>query len=757
MKKYVIISLITLTLSAPAFADTNTDKQIMSDMQQLQDSLFMAPAVPMPEVNYEIKEVEDTKGMERWTGTKRGTPLFKRMRIKIQNYYLTKYHEDELRQQEEEAEELRRLQEEDEDELTLEELTDRNLKKIYDNEKEVTAKTEKKKFSFFRKNKKDDANVEASDKKEEASDQKIELSGAVQQQVAPKDVQLDCDIVQYYDERSEIEATGHPVLYFPPQDVTLKADKIVYNSASNIIKAYDNVEIIKNGESIFGDFIQINMNEETSLMTNITADRMRMRIHAKNATSGDNQIVLEDGNMVAAEPYVMRFKTRILGTNLSAMVIDDEDRSKLDKTGNAKVNLDAEEIEVNGDKYHNVITLKNAQLSYNDRDLLHMKDLKIYSDKDNNYFEGNYPEFGTRSRLGAFLGPGFVIKTPFASTIKLIPFVNYKSGFGVGGAVKYRSSTNQTEAMYGSADDIFVMRGKQQLDDKLYLQYGVNSYVDDWWLGNRMAKYSAELVYNDGKRIKNFFGPKRDLTFKNRFGAGYMQDNDVARYDSKGMTPDNMGTTRFKYMSEVSQTIFSYRNEEELKIADLSVVLQGSAALYGNGDTQFIGRIGPRLHTQYKYWMQDLGYFASAYQDGSPMPLFDSYRYGHSNISIREALRVNKYLMIAYATSINLLNDAPNGKRWQENAFIVAIGPDDFKINLGYDFIRQNTYFGVNIAIDTKNAHVNYDKMVIKNPDRLASKEKEPKVVSFETQEPAKVKRTYAEVIELEDPDREQI
>lgn len=48
--------------------------------------------------------------------------------------------------------------------------------------------------------------------------------------------------------------------------------------------------------------------------------------------------------------------------------------------------------------------------------------------------------------------------------------------------------------------------------------------------------------------------------------------------------------------------------------------------------------------------------------------------------------------------------------------------------------------------------------MVIKNPDRLASNEKEVKEVSFEEQKPVeKVKRTYAEVIELEDPNREEL
>lgn len=758
-------------LGMPAFAEATPEEnqQIINDMERLQDNLFMAPVVPIPEVDYSIKTIEDTVGMERYTVTKNGTPMFKKLRIKIQNYYRIKAHEEDLEQQKREAEEFKRLQaEENEDDLTIEELTDRNLKKINNENNGTEIETEKKEkniFSFFKKNKKQNSNTEKetvnktnSESQEDSNNSKIELSGTVTQQSAPNDVQLDCDIVQYYEARNEVEAIGNPVLYFPPQDITLKADKIVYNSISNIIKAYGNVQILKGNEPIYGDFIQINLNEETSFIENMTAEKMMMRIHARNAQSADNKIILEEGNMHAAKPFVARFKTRILGTDLTRMVINEEDRSVLDQSGQAKVTLNAKEIDVDADKEHNVVTVKDADLSYNDRHLLHFRNAKIYTNKHNDYFEANYPEIGSRSNLGMFLGPGFVFKTPFASTVKLIPFLNYKNDIGVGGAIKYKSSTNQTEFMYGSAEDIFVLRGKQQLDDNLYLQYGANSYLDDWFMGNRMAKYAAELVYNKGRRVKNFLGPKMDLTFKNRFSAGIMEDNDRAQYDSKNMTSTGVTTPRFKYMSELNQTLYTLGNKEELKYADVGLVLQGSAALYGTGETQFVGRIGPRIHTQYKYWMQDIGYFASAYQDDSPMPMFDAYRYGHSNLYLREALRINKYFTIAYATSINLSDDAPNKKQWQENAFIFALGPDDFKINLGYDFIRQNTYFGISVALDTKNTNINFDKMVIKNPDKLASNEKEIKEISFEEKDSKeKVKRTYAEVIEIEDPSREEL
>lgn len=778
MKKFLIISLIALTAASPAFADGDKEyKQNIQELQNLQDQMFIPAVVPLPEVNYTTKDSKKTKSgdedVTRMVGrsmgaSSQGMPLFKQIRIKITNYYKIKAHEDEIKQQLEEAEQNSKLQADEGDDIeSLEELTDRNLKKISNVKSSGEVEKPKKKFGFWNK-KKNDKTAEPEVKPEEVksegeniekSSEQLELSGGVKQVVAEKDVQLDCDVMNYYEDRSEIEAIGHPVLYFPPQGVTLKADKLVYNTVTNVIKAYDNVEVIKDGSSIYGDFIQISMNEETSLITNMKADKMNMVIRAKQANAGDNLIVLDDGKMYAEKSFVLRFKSRIIGSDFSRMAILDEDRSYLDPSGNAKIKVVAKDIIVDAKKNHDLITVKDADVRYNDIDLFHIKSLTAHTNKKHEYFEANYPEFGSRSRIGMFIGPGFVFDVPNGATIKAIPFLNHKDKIGVGGALKYRSGTNFTEFMYGSSEDVFVLRGAQQLDDKFFVQYGMNSYMDNWWLGSRMAKYMGEFVFRDGVRKRNFLGEGMDLTFKQRLGAGYIHDSDVNRFDEKNLRSSEMGTTRLQYMSEIDQTLYRYSNDKERFYLDAGVSMQGAAAVYGTGDTQFIGRIGPRLHTQYKYWMQDIGYYMSAYQDNTPVPRFDTYRYGHSNVYIREALRLCKYASVSWAGSFNLSDDAPNGKMVQENIFMVALGPDDFKVSLGYDFFRQTTYFTINVALDMKGTTVDYDKMVIKNPDRLAQDDKKDiKEVSFEEKGPsAKVNKTYAEVIEIEDPDRETL
>ena len=89
------------------------------------------------------------------------------------------------------------------------------------------------------------------------------------------------------------------------------------------------------------------------------------------------------------------------------------------------------------------------------------------------------------------------------------------------------------------------------------------------------------------------------------------------------------------------------------------------------------------------------------------------YRYGHANVQIREALRVCKYLTVAWSGTLTMTGDSPNGKMFQENSFILAFGPDDFKLNIGYDWVRQQTYFAFVVAMDTKGSSVEFEKMEI--------------------------------------------
>ena len=698
MKKHLLITALILAITTNCVQARDL-VETPQDLEKLETQFFEEPASPIPTVN--VIEGSTAKPIKTM-------PLFKKTRIKVTNY--------------------------------LREREYNKAQKLLEKEKQLQ-------------------NPQEEVKKTENA---IGLQGGVTQQVTSNNVQLDADNIDYNDKTMDLVATGSPVLTFPAQKVSIKADKIIYNTASNTLTVPDKVEIIKDGHSIFGENLNVNLNEENALLDNIETKASFMTVTARKSEMDEDLITLYNGQMVSKDSYIMSFHTKMVGGDRFArMFVDEEDRTYIrDEVGETPVTIKAKEIIVDAKKNTDTITLKKAQIHFGDFKLFTLPKIKMHTNKQQEYFEGNYPEFGSRGRFGMFLGPGYTIDTPLqnGSTVKLMPIINKKSDWGIGGFLKYRSATNFTDFGYGSGSDMFFLRGKQYLDDKLYMQYGMNSYMDEWFLGRRMAKYDAELIYEDRGIIPSTIGEKLDLRFRHRLGFGYMHNSDFNRY-GETLDPSNIGTTRTRYMAEAAQTLYEYKDIENKKSVSLAFVLQGSAALYGTGDTQFIGRVGPRLHTQYKYWMQDIGYYASAFEDNTPLKVYDTYRYGQGSIYIREALRLHKYLSIAWSGNINVTGDSPNGKAFQECTFLVSIGPDDLKFNIGYDWVREHTYFAIAVAMDTKGSGIQYDKMVIKHPDKLAKRNDEPVELKVfgETQTSTPKKMMYAEVIDIEDPNREEL
>lgn len=776
MKKLALISFIILILvGSQVSAEVIRDSKFYSqdNLEEMEHEFFdngiitSTPDDDESDAEYD-KYYQSYTGGNGGAGTSRAMPLFKKFRIKLQNRYRIKEHEEQLKLQEQQEKELKALNKQVEDAVMsdedVDELINRSLRTTYydENGNEIKISTLQRFKNFFKRNKakiseKKSAEKEKTEtiKSDDDSDKDKLLAGGVREVVAEKDMVLDCDRLNYDDESSELEAIGNPVMSFPPQGVTIKAKRITYNTESNIIKAYDDVEIMKNGDVITGDYIMINLNDESSIVNNMSTVKTNLLVNAKDVVASEDAIELKEGFMEGEQHYIIELKSLMAGTMLENHEIPEEDRSSFSKDG-LEIKVKAKDVFVTAKKKHNVYTVKNADIYYKDNYLTHLGSLSIHTNKDNQYFEANYPEFGNQPRIGMYIGPGFVFDVPNGAIIKAIPFLNYKDKWGIGGALKYRSGTNYTEVFYGTSLGNFVARGRQSLDDRLYIQYGVNSYLDEWFLGSSLAKYKVEAVYNDSTTVTNTLGAGRNATFRQRVAAGYLQDTNFSR-SGENVGGGSLGTTRLKYMAELAQVLYSYRNKQKNANFSLSWIMQGSAAVYGTGDTQFIGRMGPFVHSQYKRWSQDIGYLLSSYDDHTPVPKADIYRLGRSSVFFRESLRLNKYFTLSWLGSAALSNDAPNDKLFQENGFYLSVGPDDLKVILGYDFIRERTYLMFSTALDMKGSRVDYKRMVIKNPERLSKSDEEKVVpVSFE-KAPAKVVRTNAQVIEIEDPDREQL
>lgn len=541
---------------------------------------------------------------------------------------------------------------------------------------------------------------------------------------AKEDIILDCDSVDYDTPNYLIKATGNVSVKFVNQNTTVKSDVLTFDRINNTIKAEGNVRILKGGRTVTGDYIFVDLNEENALIENPMTASQSVEIRSKKGYVYGDKIIQEEGRMEIVDDYPVEFRSGRRGPKMTRMLTPQKDTFTEDlENGLIKMRADTIKIKQKGDL--EVISIKKANISKGGHTILKVPSIKIYTNKNHDYAETNLWEIGYYRGLGLYTGPGKVFELPKGSVLKAIPFLNYNKGFGVGGMGRFQSGTNETTVAYGSAAKRFFVSGRQELDDHLFMHYSMNSYMDEWFLGRRRPKYGAALVYQNTYSANNFLIPNQSSAFSHRIEAGYFHDLDFDSNFERVKRGGTMGTTRFRYMAQARQSLFDYKNPEKLTAFSVNVFSQLSAALYGTGDTQVVGKIGPRLSMQYKRWMQDIGYYFIAYDDNTPMRRYDAYRYGTQYLYLREYFRICKWLTLSWFANINTTNDAMNRRRIQENTFYVSIGPEDIKLHLGYDFERQLFRAAVEVMMDAKGTSVEYNKFEIQQ-DKKAQKENRP-------------------------------
>ncbi len=600
----------------------------------------------------------------------------------------------------------------------------------------------------------DEQSVEDNKKAKHFFKNKADKNKAKASEENTENIILDCDNMDYDTENYCLYATGNVNVKFVKQETTVKADKITYDRMNNTIKAEGNVVIIKNGQNIYGDYIFVDMNEENALIENpITSDAV-IEIKAKKGYVYGDKIVQEEGSIDVEHSFPIKFRPSGGGPQILSKMIVPKEQTLANDMEQGLIKVKAKELTIKQKGDLEVIAIKHADVKKGKYTLLKIPAIKIYTNKNHDYAETNFWELGSYRDLGTYIGPGFVFELPKGSVLKAIPILNYDHRIGVGAIGRFSSGTNQTQAAYGTADSRILVRGIQKLDDHLFLEYAMNDYMDDWFLGRRRPKYGVTLRYENDYSSNGFLLKDRLSIYKHKLDFGYYQDMDRDKHYRK-LHSSNIGTTRLRYMGQATQNLYKYRNIEKQTAFDFNIVGAIAASVYGTGDTQVIGRIGPNIHTQYRRWMQDIGYYQSVYSDNTPLPVYDAYRYGKGNFYLREYFRINKYLTLSWFSSMNFTNDSPSNDIFQENAFWISIGPDDVKFNIGYDVIRQNTFFTVEMMTDAKGTHIDYDKLVIKRDKKPSEEAKESgttKKSNFKNSEKAPVlQHAVVEEIKVEE------
>ncbi len=522
---------------------------------------------------------------------------------------------------------------------------------------------------------------------------------------------LDCDKMEYNNDENTVVATGNVVIVTYPDKIKLKADKAIFNHNENYVKLFDNIKLYKDGGIITGDYMIIDLNKENILMNEPIGNFDTFKITSREGYAYANKVEAVNGDIELAEKLEMRVESHGFGSFYDRTVIDDEDATfEMRKKRSEPYRIKTREIVIKGGKSHDEITMKDAEIFYKKLKLASAPEISLYTDKEQSYAEVNMPEIGSLNGFGTYVGPGFVFKAPGNSTIKVVPAFVYKDKAGVGAIVRHRSKRNTLEAGWGTSSSDLVFRGKYRINDDLQIEYARHGYMNEWLNGYRRAGYLLQLAHQ-----KKWYNKDLDATYMQRVNGGYAADY------SEDNQEHQLGTMRLGWQGQLFKRVINIENKEQDMFLRGYIGAIGSATLYGTGDFIAFAKFHPHIESRVKGWGSRIYAGLGGVHGRSPF-VFDDYRYGKVSFSIDENFRLCRYLTIGYRGTLSPLRDNYEKDLLTENMFYAMVGPEDFKLAVSYDSVRDRTTLDVVFLLGSDSAKIQYDKVVVENPSQVTQK-----------------------------------
>ncbi len=583
-------------------------------------------------------------------------------------------------------------------------------------EDSVGYKIEQKARNFFNKRKKKNSAVEDEIPNEDIKNpNKTDVTTAVETVSDKNKFQINADKITYDDTEGNVYAKGNVEIIAKSQGVTLKADEAVLDKASQTIKLHKNVKIIKDGVEMKGEFMLVDLNEQNILMDDPVIEAYSFTVRAQEGYLIANDIQMINGNLKSNKktqyPLVSAGFAKIEPRGALGLYEDlKNDMSALNPPKKQVYTINSKEIVITSYKDHDSILLKGSNVLYNNHKIIHNSDIEIISDKQNQVIETNMPEAGTMRNFGTYFGYGLVYKLPKGQTLKLMPAIIYQDGMGVGVIGRHQSKNGTVEGGWGTSSSNLVVRGKYRLSDSLSLKYTRNSYISEGFMGARRPGYGAQLEY-----VKSYGVSDLGITFTNGVYAGIFSD--YQKHDQEHA----YATTRFRYNAEMYKTLLSYENKEQDLSISLNGLAQGSATVYGSGQTSGVVRVGPFVTTKLKSWESSIGYILAGIHGDSPF-VFDKYRYGKSSIVLNEKFNITNKFALGFRATVTPSKDNYERDLLTESRLYLMFGPQDLKVALSYDFVRDVAHADFMFLVGSDSAKINFEKLITQGADRSQEK-----------------------------------
>ncbi len=506
-------------------------------------------------------------------------------------------------------------------------------------------------------------------------------------------INLNSDKIEYFQETDQFVATGNVSINLEDQDTVIESKKVIYDKTKNLIIAENEVKIIKRGQVITGDYARFDLTKEEGLLGNPSTLVQQIKINAEVANIYPESTDVLNGKATINDKDLVL----VLSSNEFALKNRQQLNLKSASEGRPKYTIHSKEIIVKRNKDWDIITLKNATIKIGKYKIAKIPAVTLSSDREITRIETTFPEIGHEYETGSYFGYGPVFYLPGASTLKIAPLIAIGNGdngsVGLGALTRFTSRTNRTEVIFSSLRNQAVVTGEQKLfSNDTKLQYGVNSYIENGFLGIQKPKAIVEAV--DYRKVASY----KDFDAFPRTSAGYAEDYGRC-----------YGTGRFQLQGEFknAKPLFTIGENTSFGISS-----QMNLSAYGTGHTFGLLRAGPTVATvvgPFNFW--GVYYQAGVYGD-TPF-LFDRYMYGKSNVMVNTNYKISKFLTFGYFGSFNLSKDNWEKKLISENQFYFWIGPEDIKFKLGFDTKRKRTTWGFDMMIGSERSALEFDKLRI--------------------------------------------
>ncbi len=540
-------------------------------------------------------------------------------------------------------------------------------------------------------------------------------------------VEITADTVSYNDEHGFYEADGNAEAYLKEKDATLRADKITYDSVTNLLEATGDVSITQAESIIYGSYASFLTTTEKYIINDPRLFVEGMKLKARSAESiprkkkksdqeQKSDILFEDGLIALDKPISLYAHGNIASTKYSQEQVQHNRHRDVDwddLTDKSRFHYTAKEIFYDKTKKTNNLRITGARVWINDRLSIPspVQVTTTVGEAADTKFKG--PVIGTRERVGGFAaGPRYYYSID-SGTFSLVPLLQMGNGpsFGGGALATFNTPGDKTAIMagYGSLYNRFIANVHQQF----WTNYEVNGLFNQFYRNSIFGASQVGQMYElaSDHTIRLPFVDQRGLRL--RGSVAFAKDNvelfsNQSRKIVAGEIDGNVNEDHSGFRSALEASVYSepiWRLGHELANVSLSAKGQGAFRFYGTGDTLTVGRFGPALETRLRNLSFEIDYLTAIVSGESPF-FFDQFIDGSQSILFDGDYKVNKWFSFGTLLTYNLSRE-----QFVRNQVRTEFGPEDFKIRLSYDTIFNQIDMGFNAIFGDP---VKYEKLKVR-------------------------------------------